>query len=94
LLDAGADPEVRDLAGNGVLHAAADVGSEEMVKLLLPRVKNPLAPNRAGQTAKDLALAHGHSGIVKLLEAPPRGSGGANFGTRPDDDVRDNKALR
>ena len=64
-----------------MLHAAADVGSEELVKLLLPRVKEPLAANRAGRTAKDLAAAHGHTGIVRLLEAAPQRSGGSNWRT-------------
>lgn len=59
-------------------------------------MKEPFTANRAGQTAKDIAKEHGHAAIVRLLDAPqPRAAGGGgNFGTRSDDDVRDDKKLQ
>jgi ankyrin repeat protein len=64
-----ADANARDVKGNLPLHAAAHNGEAELVRLLLPRTRQPQAKNREQRTARDYALAGGHDEIAKLLAA-------------------------
>jgi ankyrin repeat protein len=94
LLAAGVDANVRDIRGNTALHGAADGEHEDLVKLLLPRIAEPAAPNKDGKTPADLAGARGNSALARLLGAAPRrdipaaGSAGGGFQTMPIDDPR------
>ena len=57
LLDAGADPNVRQQGGFTPLHAAAQNGDEELARLLLARGADPDAATDDGRTPRDLGLA-------------------------------------
>ncbi len=63
LLDAGADPSLKDFGGNA-FNAAVFGGSMELVQDLLPHMKL----DQCGQ-ALDIAISQGHWAIVKLLLA-------------------------
>lgn len=78
LLDAGADPNLRDERGRTALHGAASQGMNEMVKLLVARGADPRAADGAGRTPLDYALGTGsagrgveevHAETARLLEA-------------------------
>ena len=56
LLEAGADPNVRQQGGFTPLHAAAQNGDEELARLLLARGADPEAATDDGRTARDLGL--------------------------------------
>ena len=57
LLEAGADPNIRQQGGFTPLHAAAQNGDEELTRLLLARGADPEAATDDGRTARDLGLA-------------------------------------
>lgn len=57
LLDAGADPSATALCNAAPLLQAIEIGSLEMVDMLLAAGANPLAVNRLGQTSLMLAAA-------------------------------------
>ena len=40
----------------------------QLVRLLLPRTRNPAAKNREGKTPRDYAAANGHDDVVQLLK--------------------------
>ncbi|MBM3385885.1 MAG: ankyrin repeat domain-containing protein, partial [Betaproteobacteria bacterium] len=65
---AGADLKVRDLKGNTVMHAAADGGYEELVRLLLLQGVDPKARNREGRLPLDMAREREHKTVVEMLE--------------------------
>ncbi|KAH0556253.1 hypothetical protein GP486_005821, partial [Trichoglossum hirsutum] len=68
LLAHGADPSLRDFSGSTALHAAADLGSAETVRLLLERDKSlSNLESSSGYTALDLAADAGELPKVDLL---------------------------
>lgn len=69
LLDRGADPQARNLAGSTALHIAAKLGREEVVRLLLERKLDPEAANLAGFTPLMFAARNGDASVVRLLIA-------------------------
>ncbi len=71
LLARGADVNTRYWAGYTALHAAAVMGHEEAVELLLSRGANPaLREEKYGDTPADKARWRGHTAVVELLERP------------------------
>ncbi|KAJ3115798.1 hypothetical protein HDU96_011076 [Phlyctochytrium bullatum] len=58
-----------DRSGHTALHNAAMGGKDGVVGLLLQRGLDPMARNKDGKTAADLAAEKGHSGVTSLLEA-------------------------
>lgn len=73
LLDAGADPNVRQQGGYTPLHEAALHGKLELLRLLLERGADPSLANDAGRRPVELAREQGHSSVLALLERPVRG---------------------
>lgn len=69
LLEAGADPNLADLAGNTPLMAAAQLGDVSLVQRLLDAGADPGLRNAQGETAQSLALRHDHFGTAALLGA-------------------------
>lgn len=56
LLERGADPNIRDLRGNTLLHLSARAGRDHIVTLLLSKNANPHLENDDHQTALTYAL--------------------------------------
>jgi hypothetical protein len=71
LLDAGANPNLRDVNGWTALMFAAENGSSDIVALLLKHKARNDFKNCAGQTAADIAAANGHKALAKRLRALP-----------------------
>lgn len=69
LLDHGADPDARQEGGLTALHAAAQRGDTETVRLLLERGARPGLPDDEGRVPADLARAAGHDGVAQTLSA-------------------------
>jgi ankyrin repeat protein len=73
LTERGADIEEQSHLGTTALHFAAMMGQREMVAFLLERGADIDRVARkfgaAGQTARALAIAHGHASVAALLEA-------------------------
>jgi ankyrin repeat protein len=69
LVSAGADVNRPQQHGWRPLHAAAQNGDEESVKVLLEHGADRQARAENNQTAMDLAMLKGHAGVVALLEA-------------------------
>ena len=69
LLTAGADPARHDLLGRSALHAAAQTGSLEAVRLLaqLPGTAGRSQPADDGSTALHTAAREGHDAVCQLL---------------------------
>ena len=69
LLDAGANPnlgsEWKDITPFLV---QAQTGNIDMAKLLLQYGAKPCAKNKAGKSAKDIALENGRKKFVKFIE--------------------------
>ncbi|XP_028321315.1 ankyrin repeat domain-containing protein 10a [Gouania willdenowi] len=59
LTQAGADVNQQDCVGEAPIHKAARSGSLECIQVLLMAGAKPLLTNASGQTAADLARAHG-----------------------------------
>lgn len=68
LVKAGADVNQPQQQGWCPLHAAAQHGDAETVKLLLENGADRTARADNSQTASDLAMLKGHAGVVALLE--------------------------
>ena len=76
LLEAGADPRLRDSIGNTALHVAAAAGHSHVVKVLIQCEHcNPNATNDNGQTALHVGAA---SGDVACLSAIVDSSAGVS----------------
>lgn len=69
LLEAGADPNLRQQGDFTPLHAAAQNGQIEMIRLLLNSGADLQAKNKDGKTALDLANDKGHTLAAALLRA-------------------------
>ena len=67
LLRTGINVDIRNIAGETPLIAAAEVGSEEIVRLLLERGADPKATDIDGDTAYDIAVNKGHDAVAALL---------------------------
>ena len=68
LLEAGADVNVQDDAGETALMWAARWGHEKTARELLAQGARMYVKNKDGQTALNLAKAEGHSELVALLQ--------------------------
>ncbi|CAN9498366.1 unnamed protein product [Ophioblennius macclurei] len=90
LAQAGADVNHQDLVGEAPIHKAARCGSLECIQVLLIAGAKPHLKNDRGQTAADLAHAHGfhdcfcfisnaHKTLMQLSELRHNGNG-APFG--------------
>lgn len=67
LLKNGADPNLRDQAGNTSLHIAAQNGNKELTHLLLLNGADLSMHNKDGKLAVDLASEEGHTAAAALL---------------------------
>jgi len=67
MLRNGAKVDTPNGWGQTALHRAASLGREEMCALLVKHGADRLAKTPEGQTASDLAFAHGHSRLAMLL---------------------------
>jgi uncharacterized protein len=67
LLNNGADPNLRDQAGNTSLHIAAQNGNKEIIHLLLLNGADLSMHNKDGKLALDLASEERHIGAAALL---------------------------
>lgn len=70
LLAHGADPNVQQEGGFTPLHAAAQAGDRELVRVFLDHGADTSVRTGAGQTAADLAREKGHHDLADSL-APP-----------------------
>lgn len=77
-LQNGVDVDVRDSKGNTALLWAARTGNHKVIKYLLSKGADPLAQNKAGESALDAASASDHEWnpakkliLQDLLEAMP-----------------------
>jgi uncharacterized protein len=68
LLDAGADPNVRQRHGWTPLQGAAEHGDVETVDRLLSAGADPGATNDDGVAAADLARSGGHTDLAERLD--------------------------
>lgn len=68
LLEAGADPDVRQEGGCTPLHEAAYNGNVELIELLLEHGANPELPDDAGVTPARMARDQGHGRAASALE--------------------------
>ena len=69
LLDAGADPNVRQSAGWAPLHAAAANGDLASVELLLDAGADPAASNEEGRTVLQMAEEKGDQATIERIRA-------------------------
>ncbi|WP_267394869.1 MULTISPECIES: ankyrin repeat domain-containing protein [unclassified Sphingomonas] len=67
LLQKGADPNIRDSAGNTPLILAAQAGREDLVQLLLAYKANINLGNSAGQTPLIVAVNNRDAAVTRLL---------------------------
>lgn len=73
MLRNGAKVDTPNGWGHTALHRAASLGREEMCALLVKHGADRLAQTPEGQTASDLAFAHGFSQLAQhLKQTPPR----------------------
>jgi uncharacterized protein len=68
LLDAGANPDLRQSHGWTALHSAAHNGDADTVELLLAHGARRDVRNDDGVTAAEFARQEGHAGIAKRLD--------------------------
>lgn len=69
LLEAGADPNVRERGGNTPLHAAAQNGNIEIVRSLIFGGADLEAINANNEKPLDIALKSRHDDVVNLLKS-------------------------
>jgi ankyrin repeat protein len=69
LLDAGADPNARQVAGFTAIYSAAAANRRDLVELLLAHGANPVLVNDLGQTAAGYARERGHTEIADWLDS-------------------------
>jgi len=69
LLEAGADPNVKQQGDFTPLHSAAINGQVEMIRVLLEHGANLQARNRDGKTPLELATEKNHKPAILLLKA-------------------------
>ena len=67
LLEHSADPNIREPGGSTPLHAAAQNGDEEMIRILLYGGADLTLTSNDGKTALDLAMEGGHERATLLL---------------------------
>jgi ankyrin repeat protein len=67
LLQKGADPNIRDSAGNTPLILAAQASREDLVQLLLTYKANINLGNSSGQTPLIIAVNNRDAGVARLL---------------------------
>jgi len=68
LLKQGARPDQRNNFGYSALMIASQEGRADIVKALLSAGADRTLRNKKRETAADIAVASGHSGIVALLK--------------------------
>jgi hypothetical protein len=68
LLEAGADVNAKDSAGQSALFYAARKGNREVVSLLLENRINYYAVDAQGNIARTIAFREGHTDIVALMD--------------------------
>ncbi|MBX7074048.1 MAG: ankyrin repeat domain-containing protein [Pirellulales bacterium] len=71
-VDAGADVNARNEAGNSPLHETAIRGAADVVKLLLDKGADAAAVNHDGHTAADVAEARQHIDIANMIDRAAR----------------------
>jgi ankyrin repeat protein len=69
LLDAGADPDARQVSGWTPLHSAAHNGDLELLELLLGRGADPATTNDDGATILSMAEESGNAHVVARVRA-------------------------
>jgi ankyrin repeat protein len=69
LLSYGADPNAHQHGGWTALMGAAASGREDMVSLLISYRADPAVASEDGRTARDLAREHGHTSVIRQLDA-------------------------
>lgn len=69
LVESDAPVNLKQHGGWTALHAAADNGDEEMIKILLQHGADPLAQNDDGKTPAQIAQAKGRDKAFQLLSA-------------------------
>ncbi len=70
LLDAGADPNAKDVRGSTALHLASAGGlASETLELLLEHGARVNTRDRAGETPLGAARAAGQRGTIEFLES-------------------------
>lgn len=67
LLRTGINSDTRNIAGETPLMVAAEVGSEEITRLLLERGADATATDMDGDTACEIAVNKGHEAVAALL---------------------------
>lgn len=101
LLDAGADPNMKDAEGRTalMLAAASDDFPEDVVQALISRGADVNAKSPAGETALSIAKLRGDTRIVRLLtragaqDAGPREAAPTNFSPAPSPRVAVERSL-
>jgi ankyrin repeat protein len=68
LLEAGADPNVREGSGHTPLHVAAQCGDVRIIRLLIFGGANLEATSNDGAQPLDIALAAGHNEVANLIK--------------------------
>ncbi|EGZ74506.1 ankyrin, partial [Neurospora tetrasperma FGSC 2509] len=63
-----ADVNLVDSSKRSALHHAAEIGSEDLVRLLLEERADPSLESNSGQIALDYASLYGHDGNTSVVE--------------------------
>lgn len=67
LIRAGVNVDLKNIEGMTPLMAAAEIGNEQAVKILLQFNADMTETNEAGETAYDIAVRCGHHDVARLL---------------------------